>query len=197
MDQHPSPDPNSSSNGPNGPSGAPMPEFRPIDPEPTAAPGPGGTTAPSGGGAAAVSGRTPVEPFTPDEIVNGVGMLIVMGAQLRSEDEAAAFREAFTWTIRPIFPTARVVEQLKLGDALAQYGIGRGMGPGGLDRLPPFTRILIGTLALGAAGFMALRAVQDVRTHGPRQQTNPTVDMGDSGSAGSQRGPSESPTAVG
>lgn len=193
MDQHLSPDPNFSSNGP---SSAPMPEFRPIDPEPAAAPEPGGTTTPTGGGAAAAPARAPVEPFTPDEIVNGVGMLIVMGAQLRTEDEAAAFREAFTWVIKPIFPTARVVEQLKLGEALTHYGVGRGMGPGGLDRLPPFTRILIGTLALGAAGFMALRAVHDVRTHGPTQ-TNPTVDMGDRSGAGPQRSPSESPTAVG
>lgn len=181
MDQdsngQPSPPAESSSNGP---AAAPMPEFKPLSDY--VAPTP----------AAAVKGPLAVEPFSADEIVGGAAFMMIVGFQMQSEREAAAFQEAFQWMVKPIFPTAKVVEQLRLGEALAHYGVGRGMGLGlGLENLPPLARIACGAVALGAAGFMAYRAVQFGPKGGIDEQVeDASVGLGGAGSgSGDSRGP--------
>lgn len=154
----------------NGAAAAPMPEFRLLSEYSAPAPGP------------TVKKLAALEPFSADEIVGGAAFMLIMGFQMQSEREAAAFQEAFQWMVKPIFPTAKVVEQLKLGEALAHYGIGKGMGLGlGLENLPPLARIACGALALGTAGFMAYRAVQVAKKGEVDEQTAEGASVGVAG----------------
>lgn len=126
-----------------------QPEFRVLDDEPEGA---AATLLPEGAS---------VEPFTAEEIVSGAAFVLVLGLRLENDAETAAFREAFGWVLRPVLPTAKVLEQLEIGQALAQYGIGKGMGlgGGGLDMLPAWARLAAGVVALGVAGYMGKQAV--------------------------------------
>lgn len=99
-----------------------------------------------------------VTPFTADEIVSGAALALTLGLRLEEPDDIKTFQEAFTWVIRPVFPTSQVVEQLRLGQALAHYGVGKGRGLGG-GELPPLVRLVAGSMALGLAGYMAHQAV--------------------------------------
>lgn len=97
-------------------------------------------------------------PFTAEEIVGGAALALTLGLRLEEPDDIKTFQEAFTWVIRPVFPTSQVIEQLKLGQALAHYGVGKGRGLGG-GELPPLVRLVAGSMALGLAGYMAHLAV--------------------------------------
>lgn len=152
----PSPGESSSSNGP---AGGTMPPFEPLSTE--GGPGPAFTVLDP-----PPARRPSVEPFNAQEIVEGTAIALVVGLRLESEVEAAAFQAAFQWVWRPILPTAKVLDQLGVGEALATYGIGRGMGLGGrLDQLPPFARVACGALVLGVAGYMAYQATRKGVTH--------------------------------
>lgn len=162
MDQH-NPNVSSSSNG------SVTPEFEPLPTEETL-PGPTFT----------VLDPTPklsVEPFSSTEIVEGTAVALVIGLRLESEAEALAFREAFQWVWKPILPTANLLDQLGVGEALAGYGVGKGMGLGGtLDQLPPLARVACGALVLGVAGYMAMKAVRPGRGEVSYGETTTPMD---------------------
>jgi hypothetical protein len=125
-----------------------------------------------------------VTPFLPAEIVSGAAIVLAIGLQLDAP-EMEAFKEAFQWVWKPVLPTAKVIEQLAVGEALATYGVGHGMGIGrGLDQLPPFARIACGALVLGVAGYMAHRAVLPPRRYEEdvnAQSQSAPVGMADAG----------------
>jgi len=103
------------------------------------------------------------EPFTGQEIANGVAMALMMGLKIASDEERAAFEHAFTQAV-PFMPTPFILDALKVGEALATYGIHKGMtGPADLGRLPAWLRLLLGAATLGMAGYSAARAVMEVR----------------------------------
>lgn len=172
-------DPNQSESGEsflnNGPAGETMPPFEPLLGE-------------EAGPAFTVLEPPPVasvEPFSSAEIVEGTAIALVIGLRLENEREAAAFRQAFQWVWKPVLPTEKLLDQLGVGTALANYGIGRGMGLAGkLDQLPPFARIAAGALVLGVAGFMAYRATQGEVTY----ETNAPVDAASPGPSGDRPG---------
>jgi len=103
------------------------------------------------------------EPFTGQEIASGVAMALMMGLKIASDEERAAFERAFTQAV-PFMPTPFILDALKVGEALAAYGIHKGMtGPADLARLPAWLRLLLGAATLGMAGYSAARAVMEVR----------------------------------
>ncbi len=103
------------------------------------------------------------EPFTGQEIASGVAMALMMGLKIASDEERAAFERAFTQTV-PFMPTPFILDTLKVGEALAAYGIHKGMtGQADLGRLPAWLRLLLGAATLGMAGYSAARAVMEVR----------------------------------
>ncbi|WP_457638426.1 hypothetical protein [Oceanithermus sp.] len=103
------------------------------------------------------------EPFTGEEIASGVAMALMMGLKIASDEERAAFERAFTQAV-PFMPTPFILDTLKVGEALAAYGIHKGMtGPADLARLPAWLRLLLGAATLGMAGYSAARAVMEVR----------------------------------
>jgi len=103
------------------------------------------------------------EPFTGQEIASGVAMALMMGLKIASDEERAAFERAFTQAV-PFMPTPFILDALKVGEALAAYGIHKGMtGPADLGRLPAWLRLLLGAATLGMAGYSAARAVMEVR----------------------------------
>ncbi len=103
------------------------------------------------------------EPFTGQEIASGVAMALMMGLKITSDEERAAFERAFTQAV-PFMPTPFILDALKVGEALAAYGIHKGMtGPADLRRLPAWLRLLLGAATLGMAGYSAARAVMEVR----------------------------------
>ena len=103
------------------------------------------------------------EPFTGQEIASGVAMALMMGLQIANDEERAAFERAFAQAL-PFMPTPFILDTLKVGEALAAYGIHKGMtGPADLGRLPAWLRLLLGAATLGMAGYSAARAVMEVR----------------------------------
>jgi len=103
------------------------------------------------------------EPFTGQEIASGVAMALMMGLKIASDEERAAFERAFTQAV-PFMPTPFILDALQVGEALAAYGIHKGMtGPADLARLPAWLRLLLGAATLGMAGYSAARAVMEVR----------------------------------
>ncbi len=107
----------------------------------------------------------PVIPFTGAELVQAATWILVFGLRLETPEEVQTFSEAFQRGIVPMLPPAQVLDMLKVGEALAQYGIGKNRlpGMGGLDRLPPWLRILLGGLIVGLSAYGGARAVQEVR----------------------------------
>lgn len=128
------------------------PDFEPLEAE----------GEPEGEAPAGAAAPAP-EPFTGQEIASGVAMALTMGLQLSSDEERAAFERAFTQAV-PFMPTPFILDTLKVGEALAAYGIHKGMtGPADLGRLPAWLRLLLGAATLGMAGYSAARAVMEVR----------------------------------
>jgi hypothetical protein len=120
----------------------------------------------------------PVIPFTGAELVQAVTWMLVFGLRLQTPEEVQAFTEAFQMGIVPMLPPAQVLDMLKVGEALAQYGIGRNRFPGigGLTQLPPWLRILLGGAVMALSAYGGIRAVQTIR--------NPSAPFG-FGSVGS------------
>jgi len=111
----------------------------------------------------------PVIPFTGEELVQGITWLLLLGIRPQSQEEVQAFTEAFQRGILPMLPPAQVLDMLKVGEALAQYGIGRNRlpGMGGLDQLPPWLRILLGGVVMALSAYGGARAVQAIRHPSP------------------------------
>ena len=129
------------------------PDFEPLD---------GAEVEPEGETQTGASPPAP-EPFTGEEIASGVAMALMMGLKIASDEERAAFERAFTQAV-PFMPTPFILDALKVGEALAAYGIHKGMtGPADLARLPAWLRLLLGAATLGMAGYSAARAVMEVR----------------------------------
>lgn len=104
-------------------------------------------------------------PFTGEEIANGVAFLLMLGVRVQSEEEKAAFLAAWNGAIGGLMPPAQVLDVLKVGEALAAYGIGKNRMPGmgSVENLPPWLRILLGGGVLAVAAYGGVRAVMDVR----------------------------------
>jgi hypothetical protein len=102
------------------------------------------------------------EPFTGEEIANGVAFAVIWGMRLTPE-QVVAFQRAFAAAL-PIMPTPAVLDMLGVGEALAAYGIHKGMlgGPDALESLPVWLRLLLGVGYLGLAVFMGIRAAKEV-----------------------------------
>jgi len=105
----------------------------------------------------------PVIPFTGEELANGTAMLLALGLRLQSPEEVEAFQRAFQAST--FLPPAQVLDMLKVGEALAQYGIGKNRlpGMGQAENLPPWVRVALGGVVLAAAAYGGVRALLDVR----------------------------------
>jgi hypothetical protein len=95
-----------------------------------------------------------------------------------------AFTEAFQRGILPMLPPAAVLNYLKVGEALASYGIGKNRLPamGSVEALPPWLRILLGGVVVGASAYGGVRALLDLRA----ARYSPPVG-GESGESGDRR----------
>ncbi len=104
-------------------------------------------------------------PFTGEEIAGGAALLLMLGVRVQSEEERAAFLRAWNGAIGGLMPPAQVLDFLKVGEALAAYGIGKNRlpGMGSVENLPPWLRILLGGGVLAVAAYGGVRAVMDVR----------------------------------
>ena len=111
----------------------------------------------------------PVIPFTGAELVQATTWILVLGLRLQTPEEVQSFTEAFQRGIVPMLPPAQVLDMLKVGEALAQYGIGRNRlpGMGGLDQLPPWLRIVLGGVVVALSAYGGARAVQAIRHSTP------------------------------
>lgn len=105
----------------------------------------------------------PVIPFTGEELANGTAMLLMLGLRLQSPEEVEAFKRAFQAST--FLPPAQVLDMLKVGEALAQYGIGKNRlpGMGRVENLPPWVRIVLGGAVLALAAYGGVRAAMEVR----------------------------------
>ncbi len=146
------------------------PEFEPLE-----------GAEPEGDEDQAAAGRPAPEPFTGQEIASGVAMALMMGLQIANDKERAAFERAFAQAL-PLMPTPYILDTLKVGEALAAYGIHKGMaGPADLSKLPAWLRILIGAAALGWAAVSAARAVMEVRSERKDSDSTGHVPAGERG----------------
>ena len=168
------------------------PEFTPLEaepptPDPEFEPLPGPETA------------SEVEPFTGEEIASGLAWAVMAGLRLSDEKQIEAFQRAFVAAV-PIMPTPAVLDALGVGDALAAYGIHKGMvgGPDTLATLPPWLRLLIGAGYLAFAVYTGVRAAKEVKG----EKEAPRVPAAGPGAAGPGlgeevlRGPFEAASAL-
>ena len=111
-----------------------------------------------------------VEPYSTDEIIGFAAPLLCIGMQARgiipaTQEGANAFA-AGAGLIKPDKGEMRLylpdaLEPLQLGEALAQFGIGKNTGIGGISTAPAWLRLVVGAgvLAFGMfQGVMAARA---------------------------------------
>jgi hypothetical protein len=107
----------------------------------------------------------PIEPFTGADLVQAATFALVLGLKLQTQEEVETFNRAFQGGILPMLPPAQVLDALKVGEALSQYGIGKNRLPavGGLEALPPWIRILLGAGVLAMSAYGGMRAVFEVR----------------------------------
>jgi hypothetical protein len=114
--------------------------------------------------ASSTPARVVVEPWSDEEIISGVAVSVVLGlaqqGQIRTPQEADVFNDSFM----KVAPAA--IKTLKIGEALAVYGIGKNTGVGGLERLPPWVRLALGVVGIGVGVGMGLRSVQAQRGTG-------------------------------
>ena len=130
---------------------------------------------------AAAAGRPAPEPFTGQEIASGVAFAVMWGVKIGTPEEQAAFERAFMGAV-PVMPTPLLLDTLKVGEALAAYGIHKGMtGAADLSKLPAWLRILIGAAALGWAAVSAARAVMEVRSERKDSDSTGHVPAGERG----------------
>lgn len=107
----------------------------------------------------------PVIPFTGEELVQAATWLLLLGIRPQTEEEVKAFTEAFHRGVLPMLPPAAVLDYLRVGEALASYGIGKNRLPamGSVEALPPWLRILLGGVVVGASAYGGVRALLDLR----------------------------------
>ncbi len=123
------------------------------------------------------AGLPPIEPFSGEEIVNGTAIMLALGLRFQTPQEAQAFTEAYKSGIVPMLPPAAVLDALRVGEALARYGLGRNAIPGigNLAQLPDWLRLVLGGLVLAMAAYGGINAARAVR--------EPVADTADSGSS--------------
>ncbi|AGK03327.1 MULTISPECIES: hypothetical protein [Meiothermus] len=113
-----------------------------------------------------------IEPFTGADLVQGATWMLILGLRLQTQEEVEAFTRAFQGGVLPMLPPAPVLDALKVGEALAAYGIGKNRLPlqGGVEHLPPWLRILLGAGVMAMSVYGGMRAVQEIRA---RSAPNP------------------------
>lgn len=106
-----------------------------------------------------------VEPFTGEEIVNGTALILSLGLRFQTKEEAQAFVAAFKAGVVPMLPPAAVLDALRVGEALAKYGIGRNRipGMGSLAELPEWLRLVLGGLVLAMSAYGGINAAKATR----------------------------------
>jgi len=106
-----------------------------------------------------------IEPFTGEEIVNGTAMVLALGLRFQTPEEAQAFVTAYKVGLVPMLPPAQVLDALKVGEALAAYGIGRNRlpGMGNLAELPEWLRLVLGGLVLAMSAYGGINAAKAAR----------------------------------
>lgn len=107
----------------------------------------------------------PVQPFTGEEIVNGTAVMLALGLRFQTPQEVQAFIAAYKAGVVPMLPPAAVLDALKVGEALAKYGIGRNRlpGMGNLAQLPEWIRLLLGGLVLAMSAYGGINAAKAAR----------------------------------
>lgn len=107
----------------------------------------------------------PVQPFTGEEIVNGTAMVLALGLRFQTPQEAQAFISTYKAGIVPMLPPAAVLDALRVGEALAKYGIGRNRlpGMGNLAELPDWIRLMLGGLVLAMSAYGGINAAKAAR----------------------------------
>lgn len=128
------------------------PEFTPLGEAPAFDPLPEGESEPE------------VIPFTGEEIATGVAWAVTAGLRLEDKEQIEAFQRAFIAAV-PFMPTPAVLDALQVGEALAAYGIHKGMvgGTDALAALPPWLRLIIGAGYLAFAVYAGVRAAKEVK----------------------------------
>lgn len=106
-----------------------------------------------------------IEPFSGEEIVNGTAMVLALGLRFQTPEEAQAFVTAYKMGLVPMLPPAAVLDALKVGEALAAYGIGRNRLPGigSLAELPEWLRLVLGGLVLAMSAYGGINAAKAAR----------------------------------
>ncbi|MCX7784600.1 MAG: hypothetical protein N2318_13275 [Meiothermus sp.] len=106
-----------------------------------------------------------VIPFTGEEIVNGTAMVLALGLRFETPEEAQAFMTTYKAGVVPMLPPAAVLDALKVGEALAEYGIGRNRMPGmgNLAELPGWLRLVLGGLVLAMSAYGGINAAKAAR----------------------------------
>lgn len=110
-------------------------------------------------------GPKPIQPFSGEEIVNGTAMILALGLRFQSVEEANAFTSAFRAGILPMLPPAAVLDALRVGDALAEYGIGKNRlpGVGNMAALPAWLRLVVGGLVLAMSAYGGINAAKNAQ----------------------------------
>jgi hypothetical protein len=118
-----------------------------------------------------------VIPFTDEEIVKGSAFLaVVLGENvfnfLDDKEDLQAFQAAFL----KFSPLA--LSTLKLGDALASYGIGQNSLPGlgTVEAMPAWARLAAGGVVIGVSVFMGAQAVEKSRHARAVEVEKKTID---------------------
>jgi len=122
-------------------------------------------------------------PFRGAELAAFAGILGMALARPKSMGEVSVFGEAFHGPIRLSLPAmgldfstsvAEALDSLRVGEALAAFGIYKPGGWGGdLGELPPLLRLALGVAVVGYAGFGGIRAVQEYRAAQAAQMGTP------------------------
>lgn len=110
-------------------------------------------------------GPEPIQPFTGEEIVGGTAMILALGLRFQTPEEANAFVAAYRAGIVPMLPPAAVLDALKVGEALAEYGIGKNRVPGlgDMAALPAWLRLVLGGLILAASAYGGINAAKNAQ----------------------------------
>lgn len=124
----------------------------------------------------------PKIPFTDDEIIDGTAFVAMLASARATRIEfndadVETFKRAYKRIFPPFVTTAAVIAPLRLGDALAEYGIHKSMGPGfDLTAVPAWVRIAVGGLLLSTSTILAASAVASEHTDNPKSDSQPKED---------------------
>jgi len=90
-------------------------------------------------------------------------MMLALGLRFQTPDEAQAFMNAYRVGILPMLPPAAVLNALKVGEALAHYGIAKNRLPGigSMANLPEWLRLALGGLVLAMSAYGGIRAARE------------------------------------